>query len=108
MDKVKVVFFVPTSAANKVRKAVGKAGGGKVGNYSNCSFSIKGEGRFKPERGANPTVGKVGKLEITREERVEFICERTIAKDVIQAIRKAHPYEEVDFDIYPLISEEDL
>ncbi len=108
MDKVKIVFFVPTTDADKVRKAVGKEGGGKIGNYSHCSFSIKGEGRFKPEEGANPTVGKVGKLEITLEERVEFVCEKGKTKKVLQAIRKAHPYEEVDFDIYPLIFEEDL
>lgn len=108
MDKVKIVFFVPTSDADKVRKAVGDAGGGKIGKYSHCSFSLKGEGRFKPGKGANPTVGKIGKLEITKEERVELVCERNIATDVIQAVRKAHPYEEVDFDVYPLISENEL
>jgi len=108
MNKVKIVFFVPTSDADKVRNVVGEASGGKIGNYSHCSFSIKGEGRFKPEKGANPAVGKVGRIEITHEERVEFVCEKSVTKKILQAIRKVHPYEEVDFDIYPLISEEDL
>lgn len=108
MDEVKIVVFVPSSHASKVRTAIGKVGGGRIGNYSHCSFSIKGAGRFKPEKGANPTVGKVGKLEKTQEERVEFVCEKEKAKKVLKAIRKAHPYEEVDFDIYPLVSEEEL
>ncbi|KKT17414.1 MAG: hypothetical protein UV98_C0009G0013, partial [Parcubacteria group bacterium GW2011_GWB1_43_6] len=66
------------------------------------SFSSQGIGRFKPEEGAHPAVGKIGKLESVREERIEAVCERKILQDVITAIKKAHPYEEVALDIYPL------
>lgn len=55
-----------------------------------------------------PAIGEVGKFEEVPEERIECVCERTKAKEVIAAIRKVHPYEEVAFDIYPLILEEDL
>ena len=65
-------------------------------------------GRFLPLEGANPTIGNVGKPEEVEEERVECVCDRDKAKEVITAIRKVHPYEEVVFDIYPLISEEEL
>ena len=99
---VKIVVFAPESHANKIREAIGKAGGGKIGNYSYCTFSLKGVGRFKPEAGAQPNIGKVGKLESVPEERIEFICDRTIVKKVIAAIKKAHPYEEVALDISPL------
>lgn len=99
---VKIVVFVPGSHANVVREAMGKAGAGKIGNYTFCSFSSKGVGRFKPGQGANPYIGEVGKFEEVEEERIETVCERNIIKDVILAIKNVHPYEEVALDIYPL------
>lgn len=99
---VKIVVFVPESHIDVVREAMGKAGAGKIGNYTFCSFSSKGMGRFKPEDGAHPAIGGVGKLESVQEERIEVACDRNILKDVITAIKKVHPYEEVALDIYPL------
>jgi len=101
-NNVKIVVFVPESHANAVREAMGKAGAGKIGNYNYCSFSSKGIGRFKPEQGAHPTIGEVSKLESVQEERIEVVCDSNLLKDVITAIKKAHPYEEVALDIYPL------
>jgi hypothetical protein len=108
MDTVKIVVFVPVPHSEKVRTAIGKAGGGKVGKYSYCSFSIKGTGRFKPEKEAKPAIGKVGKLEEVQEERIEFVCEKKKVNKVIQAIKKVHPYEEVDLHISPIISKEKI
>ncbi|MFA5386297.1 MAG: hypothetical protein WC297_01325 [Candidatus Paceibacterota bacterium] len=99
---IKIVVFVPETHTDIVREAIGKTGAGKIGNYTYCSFSSKGIGRFKPESGAHPAIGQVGKLESVQEERIEFVCERSLAKDVIATIKKVHPYEEVAFDIYPL------
>lgn len=108
MNKVKIVVFVPKTHTDVVRKAMGDAGAGVIGNYSHCSFSSEGVGRFLPMDGANPTVGEVGKPEEVIEERIEMICERQKVKDVITAMRKVHPYEEVAVDIYPLISEAEI
>lgn len=99
---VKIVVFVPESHADIVREAMGKAGAGKIGNYTYCSFSSKGIGRFKPEEGAHPNIGEVGKFESVAEERIEAVCERNKVTDIIKAIKKVHPYEEVALDIYPL------
>ncbi|MFA6422157.1 MAG: YqfO family protein [Candidatus Buchananbacteria bacterium] len=101
-NNVKIVVFVPESHADLVRDAMGKAGAGKIGNYAFCSFSSKGVGRFLPQEGAHPAIGKVGKLEFVAEERIEVVCSRDILNDVISAMKKVHPYEEVAFDIYPL------
>lgn len=101
-DNVKIVVFVPESHANAVRLAMGKAGSGKIGNYTFCSFSSKGTGRFLPEKGANPVIGIVGKSESVPEERIEVVCDRDKLNDVIVAIKKVHPYEEIALDIYPL------
>ncbi len=101
-NNVKIVLFVPESHADVVREVIGSAGAGKIGNYTYCSFSSKGIGRFKPEQGSHPAIGEVGKLESVKEERIEFVCSRDILRDVIAAIKKVHPYEEVALDIYPL------
>jgi len=108
MAQVKIVVFVPKTHTNIIRQAMGDAGAGKIGNYSHCSYSVDGFGRYKPMNGAKPFIGEVGKFEEVLEERIECVCEKDKAKEVIAAMRKVHPYEEVAFDIYPLITEEDL
>lgn len=99
---VKIVVFVPESHADAVREAMGKAGAGKIGNYTYCSFSSKGVGRFRPEKGANPSIGEVGKFESIQEERIEVVCDRNLLESTVAAIKRAHPYEEIAFDIYLL------
>jgi hypothetical protein len=100
----KIVVTVPIADADKVRQAIGEAGGGKVGNYSFCSFSVRGVGRFLPGDGARPAIGEVGKLEEVEEEQIEITCADELVADVVAAIRAAHPYEEPAIDIYPLQS----
>lgn len=105
MDKlVKIVVTVPENSADKVRRAIGEAGGGRLGNYSHTSFSIKGVGRFLPREGANPSVGRMGQLESVAEERIEVTCRQDGIKPVVAAIRASHPYEEPVIDIYPLLN----
>jgi hypothetical protein len=108
MSRVKIVTFVPAEDADKVRDALGRVGAGVIGEYTYCSFSSVGKGRFIPSQNADPHIGQSGELEIVEEERIEVVCDRAHAKEVIKAMRTAHPYEEVAFDIYPLINEGDL
>jgi len=100
---VKLVVFVPETYADIVREAMGKAGAGEIGNYSFCTFSTKGVGRYKPQGGANPTIGEIGKFEAVNEERIETVCSEDKLDEVISAIKKVHPYEEAVLDIYPLL-----
>lgn len=100
--RYKIVLYVPESHADQLREAIGMAGAGKIGNYSHCTFTVKGTGRFKPLDGANPTIGEVGKLEEVEEERIETVCEGGVLKDVLKAIKDVHPYEEPATDVYPL------
>ena len=100
-DDVTIVVTVPETHAHTVRKAMGKAGAGRIGNYSYCSFSLKGTGRFMPGKDSTPYLGKEGALEEVVEERIETICSKTLLKEVLDAIKQAHPYEEVAIDIYP-------
>ena len=99
---VTLVFTVPETHAGIVREAMGRAGAGKVGNYSYCSYSVKGIGRFLPNKGSTPYLGKEGVLEEVVEERIETVCNRTVLEHVLEEIKKAHPYEEMVIDIYPV------
>mgnify|MGYP001605250821 CR=1 FL=1 len=100
----KLIVTAPLSHADVVREAIGEAGGGKIGNYSFCSFSTVGIGRFKPDQGANPAIGEVGQFEQVEEERIEVTVHEDVLDDVIAAIKKVHPYEEVVIDVYKLES----
>ena len=99
---VKIVVYVPETHTDVVRGAMAQAGAGQIGNYSFCSFSVKGVGRSKPGDGANPFIGTVGKIEEILEERIEVTCAREKLKAVIEAMKKVHPYEEVAYDVYSL------
>ena len=104
MSSYKLVVYVPLDHADMLRDAIGKAGGGKLGKYSFCSFSTRGIGRFKPEEDANPHIGKVGELEKVEEEKIEVTCHKDVLKSVIAAIKRAHPYEEIAMDVWKLES----
>ncbi len=103
-ELVKIVVFVPEENADEIRDALGKAGAGKIGEYSYCSYSIKGIGRFKPSDEAKPHIGSAGKMEEVHEERIEVACEKDQAKAILKVIKDVHPYEEVVVDVYPMLS----
>ena len=96
----KLITYAPTTHADKVREAIAEAGGGKLGNYTHCTFSTKGIGRFRPEAGAVPHVGSVGTIESVEEERIEVTCAAEVVDAVIAAVKRVHPYEEIPIDVY--------
>ena len=103
-ERVKIVVFVPESAADDVRKVLADSGTGSIGAYDSCSFSSKGIGRFRPLAGSQPHIGQQGQLEEVVEERIEVVCDRQILEQVIIRLKEAHPYEEPAVDIYPLLN----
>ena len=104
---VKIATFVPVDYANNVRQAFFDAGGGHIGNYDSCSFNISGNGTFRALDGSNPFVGSVGEIHNADEIRVETIVPVFMQNAVIEAIKKSHPYEEVAYDIFPLLNTSD-
>lgn len=96
----KIVTFVPVGPAiAQVHAALSAAGAGNVGNYSHCSFASAGTGQFLPLEGAVPAIGTVGTLERVAETRLEMVLPRARRRDVVAALRAAHPYEEPAFDL---------
>jgi dinuclear metal center YbgI/SA1388 family protein len=102
---MKLVAFIPENYLDKVKDAVFEAGGGVTGNYDRCSFSMPGTGSFRPGEKANPFVGKKGKVHFEREVRFETILYSRMKEKIVDALLKAHPYEEPAFDIYTLDNE---
>jgi len=102
VKKYKIVVFVPIKHTEEVLTSMGDAGAGVMGEYTNCSFSSRGFGRFVPGEGAKPFIGRSGKLEQVEEDRVEMLCYEDKIELVISAMKTAHPYEEVAYDVYLL------
>jgi dinuclear metal center YbgI/SA1388 family protein len=98
----KLVVFAPPGDADAVRTAIAEAGAGRIGDYDSCSFAMAGEGRFRPLEGAAPTIGTVGRLEVTDEVRIEAVMPRARRAAVVRAMLAAHTYEEVAFDVIEL------
>jgi dinuclear metal center YbgI/SA1388 family protein len=98
----KLVVFAPPSDADPIRKAIADAGAGRIGDYDSCSWTVTGEGRFRPLDGARPTIGRVGDLERLEEVRIEAVLPRSRRAAVVRAMLAAHSYEEVAFDIVEL------
>ena len=105
---VKIAVYAPSSHADKIRAELAAAGCGHIGKYDFCSFSVKGVGRFRPGKGAQPFVGKIGKIEKVTEERIETICPKIKLKKVLAIIKKSHPYDEPAVDVYPLLNKGQL
>jgi dinuclear metal center YbgI/SA1388 family protein len=107
-DRVKLVTFVPTDATAKVLDALALSGGGTVGEYTSCSFRVTGTGTFRPSEAANPTIGERGELTEVTEDRLEMVVPGDRLASVTRALIQAHPYEEVAYDVYPLLGGEGL
>jgi len=100
--QTKLVVFVPLGYETRVRQALFQAGAGRIGEYTGCSFAVKGEGTFIPSEHADPFMGQAGRTSRVSESRLEVLVETRFLEKVITAMKNAHPYEEAAFDIYPL------
>ena len=108
MSMYKLCFYVPLENAEDVKLAVFKAGAGKIGDYESCCWQVEGVGQFRPLKGANPTIGKVGAIEKVPELKVEMVFEKESAKDVLRALIDSHPYEEPAYEVWPVMTLDDF
>ncbi len=99
----KLVWFVPEDALEATRDAVFAAGAGRIGEYERCSWFTPGTGTFLAGEGANPAIGEPGAERRTPELRVETVVPAERVAEIVAALREAHPYEEVAFELYPLV-----
>ena len=94
---------MPPSHLDATRDAVFAAGAGRIGGYSRCSWSTLGSGTFRGGEGTEPAVGEAGRDETVAEYRVETVVPEEKLEAVVVALRRAHPYEEPAYDVYPRV-----
>ena len=99
----KLTVFIPDAALEQVKSALFAAGAGKIGNYEQCCWQVQGIGQFIPLVGSNPNIGVHDKLETIDEWRVEMIVATTYIKEVIEALKQAHPYETPAYDVIEVL-----
>ncbi|MDY0212245.1 MAG: Nif3-like dinuclear metal center hexameric protein [Desulfuromonadaceae bacterium] len=98
----KLVVYAPTAHREELLQALFRGGAGHIGQYDHCAFSVEGRGQFRPGANANPFLGTPGQEEQVEETRVETIVPHRSINKVLAHMRKAHPYEEVAYDLYEL------
>ena len=99
----KLTVFIPEEALEKVKAALFAAGAGTIGNYEQCCWQVKGEGRFMPMACSNPHLGSQDKLEKVAEWRVEMVVKTSMIAEVIEALKQAHPYETPAYDVLEVL-----
>ncbi len=99
----KLTVFIPNEALDQVKSALFAAGAGKIGNYEQCCWQVKGVGQFKPLAGSTPHIGVQDSLETVDEWRVEMVVNESLMVDVINALKRAHPYETPAFDVMAVL-----
>ena len=102
-ERRKLVVFVPPDALERVRDALFEAGAGRIGDYERCSWYAEGTGTFLGGEGTSPAIGERGREERVAEVRLETVFPADRHDEVVAALRRAHPYEEPAFDVYPLL-----
>ncbi|MDX1326866.1 MAG: Nif3-like dinuclear metal center hexameric protein [Arenibacter sp.] len=98
----KLTTYIPQANAEQLRQALYQAGAGHIGNYSNCSFSLDGTGSYKPNEDANPHLGKIGETHYEQETQINITYTKEKESQVLAALFKNHPYEEVAYEIQTL------
>ena len=101
-NQLKLSVFIPLTHVDKVAESIYQAGGGMIGEYSNCSFRTTGTGTFKGSDQSNPSIGKKSVVESVEEVKLEVLVDQWKLNQVISSMKNAHPYEEVAYDIFPL------
>ena len=98
----KLTTYAPTGDVDAVKTSLFEAGAGSIGNYQNCSFISDGMGSYMPQENANPKKGNIGELQLENETQINVTFAKANEKQVVQALFKSHPYEEVAYEITTL------
>lgn len=104
----KLNFYVPESHLEPLKSALFAKGAGHYKAYDQCCWQVRGEGQFRPLPDSRPYYGKTGRLENVAEYKVEMICKAAVIKEVVQTLLSIHPYEEPAYEIYKILTVEDL
>ncbi len=99
----KLCYHVPETHLEATKQALFDAGAGKVGNYDQCCWQVKGAGQYRPLPGSQPFLGEPGTLQHTEEYLVEMVCAEALISAAVAALRQSHPYEEPALQVLRMV-----
>jgi hypothetical protein len=97
--------YVPETHLEAVKDALFAAGAGKIGHYERCAWQCEGQGQFRPLKGSSPFLGQGNQIETVREWKLELVLERGLGPQVLEALKKSHPYETPAFHLLPIMQD---
>ncbi len=98
----KICVYVPENSVETVKQALFDAGAGRIGDYDRCCWQTTGTGQFRPLENSQPAIGALNQIEQVSEIKLELVCENTLAKQAIAAMKQSHPYEEPAYHVWRL------
>lgn len=98
-----IAVYVPESHTEAVKKAMFRAGAGKIGLYDSCAWVSRGTGQFRPLPDSHPERGTHMQVETVTEYKIEMVCDDKYLKSVIGALKQSHPYEEPAYHVIKLV-----
>ena len=96
---MKITSYVPNDYLDLVLNSLYKAGAGEIGNYSECSFSTRGEGRYLGSKESNPKFGNKEEPTKIPEIFISLVFPSHKKKKIIENLINSHPYESVAYEI---------
>jgi hypothetical protein len=96
----KLCYFVPETHLEATKAALFQAGAGRIGDYDSCAWQCEGQGQFRPLAGSDPYQGQHDRIESASEFKVEMVCEDSMIRASVQALKMAHPFEEPAYDVF--------
>ena len=104
INKVKIFVTIPINSLDDVRNILYESKAGIIGNYTCCTSTTNCTVNDK----VNPYIGDNNKINYVNEAKLEIICNVLDVKEILEKIRKVHPYEEPAIDIIPLLNEDNF
>ena len=103
-----LIVYVPSTDAERLKEALFDAGAGRYENYDRCSWETVGTGQFRPLEGSNPAIGSHHRLEKLQEIKIETVCTQQTLRNVLETLKRVHPYEEPAYGVIELKTLEDF
>lgn len=103
-DLVKLVCYSPVAYEEQIKEVLFEVGAGHISKYSECSFTTEGSGTYKAGASAKPVRGMVGTRHTEKEVKIEVILAKRYMNAAVMALKRAHPYEEVAYELYPTLN----
>ena len=98
----RISFYVPVDYLSQVKEAMFAAGAGQIGHYSHCAWQVLGQGQFMPGEASSPFIGQAQQLTEVEEYYCAMLCDPSVIKSVVLALKRAHPYEEPAYEVFKL------